>query len=194
MLDEEKQKILIGYLEAGLTDTKIAAEMGVSRKTVYNWKEKLGKDVQEETVTLRIIMDAFDSLNRQIELRARMMDKLLENADENIETIQSLQSMARANSFATAHLIKGLGILKLKYLHEEVERLEIKLGEASFCASKLILNNQDLKAGEEEGCPEAQEMMEELFLEGESFPFFSHLYRKNEKAKNDRKRKKVLGI
>ncbi len=159
------QKELLRHLQYGLSDTAIAEKMGVSRKTIYNWKKKITAGGVNEVFTGEIMMDLLKDMHRKNKTRYSVMEKLKEDMGSSLEAIKALQSDGMQYSMAVATIIKKSGLSKFEYLHEEIGMLEERVETAKMYIRMLLANIIDLKVGEQETYPEVHDMVLELFEE-----------------------------
>lgn len=151
------------HLQYGLSDTAIAEEMGVTRKTIYNWKKKITAGGMNEVFTGEIMMDLLKDIHLKNKTRYSVMEKLKEDMGDGLEAIKALQIEGIQYSTAVATIIKQSGLSKFPYLYEEIDRLEEKVETAKIYIKMLLANIIDLKAGEKEPYPEVHDMILELF-------------------------------
>lgn len=104
-LTDEGLTLLAGWARNGLTDEQIAKNMGIGRKTLFNWKKthlpilhalKKGKEVVDFQVENALLQSALSgNTTAQIFwLKNRMRDKWRDKPieDENIEDISEAEA------------------------------------------------------------------------------------------------------
>tara|TARA_B100000508_G_C11453022_1_gene275172 strand:- start:156 stop:710 length:555 start_codon:yes stop_codon:yes gene_type:complete len=164
MLTLKRKRKLIAYISEGMTNKKIAAEMGVCEKTIYNWKNKIDLQIDEET-SLMLLRAACDDLIKKNDRYYSLMDEIETSPDDDIDVtkLSECQNYAMQNSLSLAKIMKSIGISKFQFQEKENMKLRKKLIEATEIIQLLKYNNDDLKEGDEEEYPEAYKRLEEFF-------------------------------
>jgi transcriptional regulator with XRE-family HTH domain len=161
-----KQKYLryIKLCAEGKSETQIAEEMGVSRRTLYNWRQKLKSPYDDQYVYYDMMRTVTNNIHSSQE---RYLDKIIEGLategkSADLETLYTMSANMSVYTRSVANVCKQLGVNKFQSLMREVDEKEKRIKELEQLLLKYSANNEALEHGECIPFPEAEKEFAKL--------------------------------